>query len=84
MFVEVFIYLVIAFGVLTLSITLFEKDNFIKNRYFLTKNNDSFVKIKVQIEGLDRRDAKHIESILQRGEYNDIYDIANEFEVICS
>ena len=81
MFLQVFIYLVIAFGILTLSITLFEKDNYINDRYVLIKNDTSKVKVRVEIEGLDKRDAKDIECIIKKGKYDDIYDIANEFEV---
>ena len=84
MFLEVFIYLVIVFGILIISITLFEKNNYIDDKYVLIKNDTSKVKVKVEIEGLDKRDAKDIECIIKKGKYDDIYDIANEFEVICN
>lgn len=82
MFVEIFIYLVIAFGILTLAVTIFEKDICVKDNYILVKNEKSNVKVKVEIKGLDEKDAKDIECIIKKGRYEDIYDIANEFEVI--
>lgn len=79
---EIFIYLVIAFGTLILCITMLEKDDCIDEKYIVTKNEDVNVKVIVEIEGLDCEDAKRVEWIIRKGKYKDIYDIANEYETL--
>ena len=82
MFIEIFIYLVIAFGILSIAIIGFEKEAYIDEKYILMKREEAKVKIKVEISGLEENDVKDIEWILKRGKYEDIYDIADEIEVI--
>jgi len=82
MFLEVFIYLVIAFGTLVLCITMLEKDGCVDEKYVVIKSDNVKVKITVETEGLDEDDTKRIGWIVRKGKYNDIYDIASDFEVI--
>ncbi len=81
MFLEVFIYLVIAFGTLILCITMLERDGCIDEKYVVIKNTDSKVKITVEIDGLDEEETKTIGWIIRKGKFDDIYDIASAFEV---
>lgn len=82
MFLEVFIYLVIAFGTLVLCITMLEKDGCIDEKYVVITSEKVKVKITVETEGLDEEDAKRLCWIIRKGKYQDIYDIAQDFEVI--
>ena len=82
MVLEIFIYLVISFGILILCITMLEKDGCIEDNYMLFKNENSKVKVILEIEGLSEEDAKRIGWIIRKGKYQDVYDIANDFELI--
>lgn len=82
MFLEIFIYLVIAFGTLVLCITMLEKDTCIDEKYIIMKRNGINVKVTVEAEGLDDEDIKRIGWVIRRGKYDDICDIADEFNVI--
>ena len=82
MMLEIFIYLVIAFGALILCITMLEKDEEVTEKYTVLQNENVKVKVIVHTEGLDEEDVKKIKWILQKGKYDDIYDVACEFKVI--
>ena len=82
MFLEIFIYLVIAFGTLVLCITMFEKDGCIEERYVVIKRDDVKIKVTVETEGLDEEDRKRLGWIIRKGKYDDICDIAKEFNVL--
>lgn len=82
MFLEIFIYLVIAFGTLVLCITMMEKDTYIDEKFIVAHNDKEKIKIIVETEGLDEEEVKRIAWIIRKGKYEDIYDIAQEFNVI--
>lgn len=82
MLLEIFIYLVIAFGTLVLCITMLEKDGCIEERYIVIKRDDVKVKVTVETEGLDEEDRKRLGWIIRKGKYDDICDIAKEYNVV--
>ena len=82
MVLEIFIYLVISFGILILCITMLEKDECIEDNYVVLKRNTARVKIILETEGFSEEDAKRIGWIVRKGKYQDIYDIVNDFEVV--
>ena len=82
MFLEVFIYLVIAFGTLVLCITMLEKDGCIDEKYVVIKNEKTKITVRVEVEGLEEQDLTRLYWIIRKGKYNDIYDVASEYEVI--
>lgn len=82
MFLEVFIYLVIAFGTLVLCITMVENNGIIEDNYVVLQSDNAKVKVIVEIEGITEDEAKRIAWIVRNGKYQDIYDIAQEFEII--
>lgn len=82
MVLEIFIYLVISFGILILCITMLEKDGCIEDNYVILKRENTKVKVIVETEGLSEEDAKRIGWIIRKGKYQDVYDIANDFELV--
>ena len=82
MFVEIFIYLVIAFGILVLCITMLEKDVCIDEKYVIIPSEESKVKVTVETEGLSEEEAKRIGWIIRKGKYEDICDIVKEFNLV--
>ena len=82
MFLEIFIYLVIAFGILVLCITMTEKEGCMDSKYVVIKRDDIKVKVIVETEGLEPEDAKRVGWLIRKGKYQDIYDIAYDFKVI--
>ena len=81
MVLEIFIYLVIALGMLILCITIFENDDFVKDSYVLIKRDNAKVKVIIETEGLNEEDTKRIGWIIRKGRFQDIYDIVNDYEV---
>lgn len=81
MVLEIFIYLAIALGMLILCITIFENNDFVKDNYVLIKRDNAKIKVVIQTEGLNEEDAKRIGWIIRRGKFEDIYDIAHEYEI---
>ncbi|MBQ8043639.1 MAG: hypothetical protein IJ272_05765 [Clostridia bacterium] len=83
MVLEIFIYLAIALGMLILCITMLEKDDCLNENYVILKRENAKVKVIIETEGLNDEDAKRIGWIIRRGKFEDIYDIANNFEIEC-
>lgn len=81
MVLEIFIYLAIALGMLILCITIFENNDFVKDSYVLIKRDNAKVKIIIETEGLDEEDVKRIGWIIRKGKFQDIYDVANDYEI---
>jgi len=81
MVLEIFIYLAIALGMLILCITIFENDDFVKDNYVLIKRENAKVRVIIETEGLDEEDTKRIGWIIRKGKYQDIYDLAHDYEV---
>ena len=81
MVLEIFIYLAVALGMLILCITFFENDDFVKDSYVLIKRDNAKVKVIVETEGLDKEDSKRIAWIIRKGKFQEIYDIAHDYEV---
>ena len=81
MVLEIFIYLTIALGMLILCITIFENDDFVKDSYVVIKKDNTRVKVIIETEGLDEEESKRIGWIIRKGKFQDIYDIANDYEV---
>lgn len=82
MVLEICIYLAIAFGILILCITMLEKDNYIEDNYVILKRENAKVKVIIQTEGLNEEDTKRIGWIVRKGRFQDIYDVANDFELL--
>ena len=82
MFLEIFIYLTIAFGILILCITMLEQDYRIDEKYIVLKKDNTNVKVIIETKGLGEEDARRIGWIIRKGKYQDIYDIAHEYEML--
>lgn len=63
-------------------ITIFEKDECIKERYIVQKNNNIKIKVIVETQGLSEEDNKRLGWVIRKGKFEDIKDIAQEFEII--
>ena len=82
MFVEIFIYLLIAFGILILCITMFEKECSIDQKYMIITKDNIKVKVIVEAYDLNEEDIKKLDWIIRKGKYQDIYDVAYEYKVL--
>ena len=81
MVLEIFIYLAIAFGILIPCITMTEKDDCFNENYVVLKRENAKVKIIIETEGLNEQDTKRIGWIIRKGNFQDIYDIVNDFDI---
>lgn len=85
MFLEVTTYLVIILGFITVMITFLNREMFVymsKDNYIRSKHKDIKVKAKIVITGLNEDEANRIGWIIERGGYESIYDVVDEYEVV--
>ena len=76
---EVIIYLILVFGIMMLCISLCENSSSNKERYIRVKKEGTSVKVKVEIDGMADNDKKQILDIIQKGKFENIYDVADEY-----
>lgn len=78
-FLEVMLYIVIAFGIMIITMTILEKD-LVANSYILEKDKLK-IEIKVKIHEATEEERKIIKKIIEKGEYTNIYDLTDKFTV---
>lgn len=78
-FLEVMLYIVIAFGIMIITMTILEKD-LVANSYILEKDKLK-IEIKVKIHDATEEERKIIKKIIEKGEYTNIYDLTDKFNV---
>lgn len=78
---EVIIYLILVFGIMITTIAFCDNSLNNKERYIRIKKDDSSVKVKVEIDGIDDKDKKIILDIIEKGWFESIYDVADEYVV---
>lgn len=81
MILEVVIYLVIVFTIMLISVSFLNREIYYDEKYIIKKNKNTNVNIKVIITGVSEEEGKRIGWIIQRARFEDIYDIANKYEV---
>lgn len=79
---EIIIYILLIIGTFSIAITFFDKEVIAKNYYIRKKDKDSYVKVILKIKGVNNDDISDLKEILQKGKYDNIYDIADSFCVI--
>jgi len=80
MFLEIFMYLVISFGILILCITMFERE--IDEKYVVIKRGKAKINVIVEVEGVNEEDAKKIGWIIRKGKFQDICDVVHDFKIV--
>ena len=75
-FLEIMLYIVIAFGIMLITMAILEKE-IIKNSYVIEKDK---LKIKIVVDMKDATDEEKnvIKKVIEKGEYDSIYDLTDE------
>lgn len=76
---EIIIYLVLVFGIMITTIAFCENTLNNKEKYIRIKKEGISVKVKVEIDGMADNDKKQILDIIQKGKFENIYDVADEY-----
>ena len=63
---------------------MLEKDPPLEDNYIILKRENAKIKVIVETEGLNEEDSKRIGWIIRKGKYQDIYDVANNYEIVCN
>ena len=79
---EAIIYLVLVFGIMCITIAFCENTLNYKERYIRIKKEGTSVNIRLEIEGMNEKDKKLITNIIEKGKFENIYDIADEYILI--
>lgn len=79
--VEVCIFLALVLGIIVLTFTVFSKENCIKSTYVREKQNGENVLVEIKYIGLNDDEIQEISRIIATGQFDNIYDIADEFKV---
>lgn len=77
MFLEVMLYIVIAFGIMIITMTILEKE-LVMDSYVLEKD-ELKIEVKVNICGATEEEREIIKKIIEKGEYTSIYDLTDNF-----
>ena len=78
---EIIIYLAIVLGILMITITLFDKDNKMVSTYVRDKKDGGNINVEIKFIGFNKQEIQAISRIIAKGEFDNIYDIADEFKV---
>lgn len=78
---EVIIYLILVFGIMMLAIAFCENSLTNKERYIRVKKEGTSIKVKLEIEGMAEKDKKIFENVIEKGMFENIYDIVDEYMV---
>jgi len=78
---EVIIYLILVFGIMITTVAFCENSLNNKERYIRIKKEGTNVKVKIEIEGLCEKDKKMVLNIIEKGKFENIYDIVDEYIV---
>ena len=76
---EVIIYLILVFGIMITTIAFCDNSLDNKERYIRIKKEGTSVKVKVEIDGMDDKDKKMVLNIIEKGNFENIYDIVDEY-----
>lgn len=81
MVLEVVIYIILVFGIMMVSIAFCENTLSNKERYIRIKKEGTSVKLKLEVSGIEDKDKKLIERVIEKGNFENIYDIVDEYEI---
>lgn len=78
---EVVIYLILVFGIMITTVAFCENSLNKSERYIRLKKDGVTVKVTLEIEGMEEKDKKLISDVIEKGKFENIYDIADEYVV---
>jgi len=78
---EVIIYLILVFGIMFATLALCENSLYKSARYIRIKKEGTSVKLKLEVQGISDEDKKLIEDIIEKGKFENIYDLVDEYIV---
>lgn len=81
--IEIILYLLILIGVLTISITFFNEDKLIKDSYIERNDNTKNAELVLYIQGIENKEVKKLKRKIEKGQFNNIYEIVDKYSVIC-
>ena len=95
---EITIYLLVVLGLITVCFTFFNKFNIVDNlverdvkdeitktiTYSRNKTDDTKVVINIRYKNIEKEELEKIKEVIGNGEYNNIFDIADEVNYIDS
>lgn len=81
--IEIILYLLILIGVLTISITFFNEDKLIKDSYIERSDNTKNAELVLYIQGIENKEVKKLKRKIEKGQFNNIYEIVDKYSVIC-
>lgn len=80
-FVQLIIYLIILLGMFITVITFFDKNIINRNYYVVDKKGKENIEIWLVTNNIERAQLDEIKCIIEKGDYESIYDITNRFLV---
>lgn len=78
---EVIIYLILVFGIMITTIAFCENSLNKAERYMRIKKEGTSIKVRVETKGINEKDKKLILNIIEKGKFENIYDIVDEYGV---
>ena len=78
---EICIFLCIVLGIIVLTFSMFGDNRYLKSAYVRDKKDNEKILVEIKYIGLKDKDIQEISRVIAAGNFNNIYDIADEFKV---
>lgn len=79
--IEVCMYLIVVWGIICTTITVFNTDSRITSKYIRKKNNNTAVELELRFTGESDEVIQDTSYALANGKFSNIYDLVDEFKV---
>lgn len=81
--IEIILYVLLLMAALTLSITFFNEDSLINNNRLIKNKTDiKRIELVLYIKEISNKEVKDIKNKIEKGNYENIYDIVDKYTVI--
>lgn len=80
-FIQLIMYLIISIGMVIIAITFFDRNIISRNYYVVDKKEKENIEVWLVTNNIQRAQIDEIKTIIEKGDYESIYDITNKFLV---
>lgn len=81
--IEIILYVLLLMAALTLSITFINEDSLINNNRLIKNKTDiKRIELVLYIKEISNKEVKDIKNKIEKGNYENIYDIVDKYTVI--
>ena len=76
---DVIIYIILVFGIIITTIAFMEEGLKKNERYIRVRSEGTKVSLSLNIEGINEQDKMLIADVIEKGRFESVYDVVDEF-----